>query len=214
MLKNGSEVYHLGFGESPFPVPSCFVNALKDFAGRSEYTSVAGTLNLRQAIAEWHHSHGLMVLPEQILVGSGSKELIFLVMNIFNGDIILISPGWTTYAPQVLLAKQKYFVIQTSMKDQWKLSPEILESFINEHKDIAENRLLIFNNPGNPTGVVYTAEELKKLTQVCRKLNIIVLSDEIYGLLNFKNQHESMANYYPEGTMVTTGFSKWASAGG
>ena len=97
------------------------------------------------------------------------------------------------------------------MEGQWKVTAEMLESFINEHSnDIAENRLLILNNPGNPSGTVYTSEELKKLSEVCRKLNVIVLSDEIYGLLNFKGQHECMAKYYPEGTLVTSGFSKWS----
>ena len=147
------------------------------------------------------------------MVGTGSKELIFLVMNIFNGDVILVSPGWTTYAPQVRLAKQKCFILQTSMEGQWKVTAENLESFIEKQKDIAKNRLLILNNPGNPSGMVYTANELKELSEVCRKLNITVLSDEIYGLLNFKGQHECMAKWYPEGTLVTSGFSKWSSAG-
>ena len=99
------------------------------------------------------------------------------------------------------------------MEEQWKVTAENLESFIEEQKDIAKNRLLILNNPGNPSGMVYTANELKELSEVCRKLNITVLSDEIYGLLNFKGQHECMAKYYPEGTLVTSGFSKWSSAG-
>ena len=85
----------------------------------------------------------------------------------------------------------------------------MLESFINEHSnDIAENRILILNNPGNPSGTVYTSEELKKLGEVCQKLNVIVLSDEIYGLLNFKGQHECMAKYYTKGTLFISGFSK------
>jgi len=214
MQKSGCEVYHLAFGQSPFPIPTCLVNGLKEFAGSNEYLPVAGTLELRKAIANWHCNHGETIFPEQIMVGTGSKELIFLTMNVFNGDVILISPGWTTYAPQVRLAKQKCFVLQTSMKGKWKVSAEMLESFINENKDISKNRLLILNNPGNPSGMAYTSEELKKLTEVCRKLNIIVLSDEIYGLLNFKGQHESLAKCYPEGTLVTSGFSKWSSAGG
>jgi len=214
MQKDGCEVYHLAFGQSPFPIPISFVNALKEFASSGEYLPVAGTLELRRAIAKLHHNHGEIILPEQIVVGTGSKELIFHFINIFNGDVILVSPGWTTYAPQVRLAKQKCFVLQTSMEDQWKVSSEMLESFINEHSDIAENRLLILNNPGNPSGMVYTSKELKELTEVFRKLNVVVLSDEIYGLLNFKNEHESMAKYYPEGTVLTSGFSKWCSAGG
>jgi len=214
MQKGGCEVYHLAFGQSPFPVPNCFVNGLKVFANSNEYLPVAGTLKLRKAIAKWHQNHGEIILPEQIIVGTGSKELIYLTMNVFNGDIILISPGWTTYAPQVRLAKQKCFVLKTSMEDQWKVSAKMLTSFINEHTDISKNRLLILNNPGNPSGMVYTREELETLTEVCRKLNVIVLSDEIYGLLKFEGQHESLAKYYPEGTLVTSGFSKWSSAGG
>ena len=74
--------------------------------------------HLHKAIAKWHQNHGEIIFPEQIMVGTGSKELIFLVMNIFNGDVILISPGWTTYAPQVRLAKQRCFILQTSMEGE------------------------------------------------------------------------------------------------
>jgi len=213
MQLEGRNIYHLAFGQSPFPIPDCFVKELKNYAHKNDYLPVAGTLELRQAISQWHRHEGLYINSDQIVVGTGSKELIFLVMNIFDGDVILISPGWTTYAPQVRLAKQKCHIIQTSMDDHWKLTPEKLTEFI-QGRDISEQKLMILNNPGNPSGTSYTLEELEKLSRVCRQFNIIVLSDEIYGLLNFEGKHQSMAKVYPEGTLVTSGFSKWSSAGG
>ena len=96
------------------------------------------------------------------------------------------------------------------METQWKVTPQALSELVDLNPDMSSYKLLILNNPGNPSGTVYTSEELKKLSEVCCKLNVTVLSDEIYGLLNFKGQHECMAKYYPEGTLVTSGFSKWS----
>ena len=131
---------------------------------------------MRQAISKLHGN----VSADQIIVGTGSKELIFLVMNIFHGDIILVSPGWTTYAPQVRLAKQKCFVVNTEMNEEWKVTPKSLMELLEQNPDISTNKLLILNNPGNPcksflrsnprfisfsiiAGTVYSAEELQKL---------------------------------------------------
>ena len=129
-------------------------------------------------------------------------------------DIILVSPGWTTYAPQVRLAKQRSFVVNTSMETQWKVTPQALTELVDLNPDMSSYKLLILNNPGNPSGTVYTAEELKALAVTCRQKQIIVLSDEIYSLLNFNGNHSSLLDFYPEGTLVTSGFSKWSSAGG
>ena len=129
-------------------------------------------------------------------------------------DIILVSPGWTTYAPQVRLAKQRSFVVNTSMETQWKVTPQALTELVDLNPDMSSYKLLILNNPGNPSGTVYTAEELKALAVICRQKQIIVLSDEIYSLLNFNGNHSSLLDFYPEGTLVTSGFSKWSSAGG
>ena len=129
-------------------------------------------------------------------------------------DIILVSPGWTTYAPQVRLAKQRCFVVNTSMQTQWKVTPQALNDLVDLNPDMSSYKLLILNNPGNPSGTVYTSEELKALSVICRQKQIIVLSDEIYSLLNFNGNHSSLLDFYPEGTLVTSGFSKWSSAGG
>lgn len=212
MQRQGQDIYHLAFGQSPFPIPDVFVKGLQEYAGRHEYLPVAGIAELRTAIAKLHGFDAIS--PEQIIVGTGSKELIFLAMNIFHGDIILVSPGWTTYAPQVRLAKQRSFVVNTSMETQWKVTPQALTELVDLNPDMSSYKLLILNNPGNPSGTVYTAEELKALAVICRQKQIIVLSDEIYSLLNFNGNHSSLLDFYPEGTLVTSGFSKWSSAGG
>ena len=135
----------------------------------SDLRHFSGTTELRKSIAKWHQVHGEIIKPEQIVVGTGSKELIYLVMTIFNGglytylgetgsffeiqhfpDIILVSPGWTTYAPQVRLAKQKCFIYETNLTEEWKITPQGLEKFIGENAEMAENKLMILNNPGNP----------------------------------------------------------------
>lgn len=214
MQKSGQEVYHLAFGQSPFPIPTCFAVALGEAAYRNEYLPVAGIRELREAISDFHLKwDNIKHDPEQIVVGTGSKDLIFLTMTIFNGDIILISPGWTTYAPQARLAGKTPIIIQTSMETEWKVTPQQIQRAI-EDTGTNSNRLMVLNYPGNPSGSTYTKSELEALSIVCRKYNIVVLSDEIYGHLTFDGSHHSMAKVYPEGTLTTTGFSKWASAGG
>ena len=100
------------------------------------------------------------------------------------------------------------------METQWKVTPQALTELVDLNPDMSSYKLLILNNPGNPSGTVYTAEELKALAVICRQKQIIVLSDEIYSLLNFNGNHSSLLDFYPEGTLVTSGFSKWSSAGG
>jgi aspartate aminotransferase len=92
------------------------------------------------------------------------------------------------------------------------MSPEQLEKICRTDPD--KPRIAILNYPSNPTGYTYPLERLKKLAQVARKYKVILVSDEIYGLLHFKDQHVSIARYYPEGTIISSGLSKWCGAGG
>jgi len=215
MKEKGVEVYHLAFGQSPFPIPKCFVDGLTKYADSHEYLSVSGTEKLCKAISEFHKRfQDVEFEPDNIIVGCGSKELIFLAMLVFNGDIILISPGWTTYAPQVKLSgKSPIATIQTSASTDWKITPKILESTLQSINS-SSNKLIIFNNPGNPSGTAYTKDELCALSEIFRKHKMIVLSDEIYGQLTYSGHHVPLSKLYPEGTLTTTGFSKWSSAGG
>lgn len=214
LIDQGQKVYHFAFGQSPFPVVEIATQALKEHAHQNAYLPVAGMLELRDGISKFHAKYDdIAVDPDNIIVGPGSKELIFLLLQIFNGDVIVISPSWTTYRPQTKLAHHKAFVIDTNLENEWKITPNLVHQLM-KNNTMKKNRLLIFNNPDNPTGTGYSRKELKALSEVFREYNILVLSDEIYGRLHYDQSHVCMAQVYPEGTILCTGLSKWASAGG
>ncbi|XP_070535521.1 aspartate aminotransferase-like isoform X2 [Ptychodera flava] len=123
------------------------------------------------------------------------------MLCVFNGDVMVLSPSWTTYKPQSQLAGHKAIVIHTKQEDEWRLTPSLVEQVVMENK-LSPHRLLIMCNPDNPTGTSYQAHHLNQLSEVFRKHNIIVLSDEIYARLSFEGKHESIAklgyHIYPD----------------
>ncbi|KAL3836512.1 hypothetical protein ACJMK2_021938 [Sinanodonta woodiana] len=214
LIASGVRIYHFGFGQSPFPVIETAVESLRENAGQNAYLPVTGLPELRQGISDFHVRYdGISVDPGDIIVGPGSKELIFLLLRVFQGDIIVISPSWTTYKPQIILARHTPHIIYTSMSTDWKITPESLSMFL-EANNLSKNKLLIFNNPDNPTGTSYSESELQELSKIFRENNVLVLSDEIYARLRFDQGHYTIAKVYPEGTILSSGLSKWASAGG
>ncbi|XP_071497769.1 aspartate aminotransferase-like [Diadema antillarum] len=215
MRAEGRQVYHFAFGQSPFPVMEGAKKVLREHAGENAYLPVQGLAELRANICSFHaRLDGLTHLDQDlVVVGPGSKQLIYLLMNVFNGDILLLSPTWTTYRPQAVFCNQRVFIIHTSLEHEWKLTPDLLEQTILQN-DVKPNRLLVLCNPDNPTGTAYNEDELIALSAMFRKHNVTVISDEIYGRLSFDGRHHSLIKYYPEGSILTSGISKWASAGG
>lgn len=209
----GHDVIRLGLGQSPFPVPAEVVEALKDNAHQKDYLPVKGLLALREAVAYYHaRVNQVHRTAEDVLIGPGSKELMFILQLVFYGDLVIPAPSWVSYSPQASIIGRQIRRIKTQRENGWRLQPDELETLCLE--DPTRPRLLILNYPNNPVGVTYDKEELRKLAQVARKYEMIVLSDEIYGELNFDGQHDSIARYYPEGTIISSGLSKWAGAGG
>jgi aspartate aminotransferase len=213
LVEEGRSVYRLGLGQSPFPVPASVVEALRANAHRKEYMQVRGLPALREAIAAYvRRRTGYEYSPEHVLVGPGSKELMFLVQLVFYGDLLLPSPAWVSYAPQARIIGRQVVWVPTRAEDGWKLLPEALDAHCR--RDIGRPRLLILNYPSNPTGHTYTASELAALAEVARRHGVLVLSDEIYGDLHHEGAHVSIAGFYPEGTIISSGLSKWCGAGG
>ena len=211
----GEHVFNLGLGQSPFPVPEPVVNALRNYAPEKDYLPVQGLQALREAIADFHSKKDqVSFAPENVIVGPGSKELLFLLQVVFSGEILLPSPCWVSYIPQAKIIGRKVSLIQTRYEDKWRITPEMFEQVCRQRVDNDALSLLILNYPGNPDGMTYTREELKKLAKVARNNNVLILSDEIYGPLNHHGKHLSIARYYPEGTIVSSGLSKWCGAGG
>ncbi len=215
LADKGRMVYAMGLGQSPFPVPVPVVEALKNNAHEKDYLNVKGLETLRQAVAYFHkQKNNVDIKPNNVLIGPGSKELMFVLQMVFYGDLILPTPCWVSYGPQAKIIGRNTRLIQTTFENKWRLTAKQLSDFLTQENDVYKPRLLILNYPSNPDGGTYSETELKKIAQVARKHELIVLSDEIYGELHFKGKHVSIAKFYPEGTIISSGLSKWSGAGG
>jgi len=218
--ENNQPVFKFGFGQSPFPVPVEISQALAQAAHRKEYMSVQGHLPLREAIATFHkEQEGKNWHSDNIIIGAGSKILLFCVMAAFEKAQVLVpAPSWVSYEPQAKLAGHQVSWLGTSFTDKWKITATQLDNFCNDRETPEIPLILILNYPSNPTGQTYQTQQLAELADVMRKHNIIVIADEIYSLLSYEklagNQQSSIADYYPEGCIVSSGLSKWCGAGG
>lgn len=211
----GRNVFDFGLGQSPFPVPAPVVDQLREHAPQKDYLPVEGLPELRKTVADYHRvADGLSTSEHFVLVGPGSKELLFLLQVVFYGEVMLAPPCWVSYWPQARILGRRLSLVHSTFETGWKISGAKLDESIRRTNDTHRPRLLILNYPSNPTGAAYTADELRELAEVARKYRVIVLSDEIYGRLNFRDQHVSIARFFPEGTIVSSGLSKWCGAGG
>ena len=209
--KSGKEVFKFGFGQSPFPIPQLIVDELKIHAFEKDYLPVNGLLSLRNAI------HKNLLKKElnhfsvnNIFVGPGTKQLMFLLQLAFDGDIILPAPSWVSYEPQSIISKNKVLWIQTKVENNWHVTADEINEILKQSN--SKNKFIILNSPNNPSGT--NARNLEELSKIFKKNNIIVLSDEIYSDLNFSDNYDSIAKYYPEKTIISNGLSKWCGAGG
>jgi aspartate aminotransferase len=151
---------------------------------------------------------------DEILVGPGSKELLFLLQLCFYGEIIVPTPCWVSYTPQSQIVGRNVRFVHTRMRNNWKIKADALAEQLEADRDPLRPRLLVLNSPANPTGVSYKDKELQDIAKVAREYELLILSDEIYSGLHHDGNHVSIARYYSEGTIIANGISKWAGAGG
>jgi aspartate aminotransferase len=215
LTHEGKTVCDFGLGQSPFPVPTGVVEALKLAAAEKDYLPVKGLPALREAVAEFHRlKDHTDAHPDRVIVGPGSKELMFLLQIVYYGEILIPTPCWVSYIPQARIIGRRVSLVPTTYEDHWRVTPEGLLKSIEIVSDDYRPRLLVLNYPSNPSGLTYSAGELAEIADVARKFRIVVLSDEIYGQLHFRGEHVSIAKFYPEGTILSSGLSKWCGAGG
>jgi len=209
----GRRVFKLGLGQSLFLVPEPVVQALRDHAAEKDYLLVRGVRPLREAIADYlRWEFGVDRSADRVLLGPGSKELMFLLQLVYYGDLVIPSPAWVSYAPQAEIIGRRVRLVQTRAEEGWRLTAERLDALCRI--DPSQPRVVILTYPSNPTGLTYTADALAELAEVARRYRVILLSDEIYGELHHLGGHVSVAPFYPEGTIVSGGLSKWCGAGG
>jgi len=207
----GKKVFKFGFGQSPFQVPDDVVSELKNNARQNKYLSMQGLPELREAIAKFVSlKKNYAYKAENILIGPGTKELMFLLHILFDGEVLLPTPSWVSYEPQAILGRNKVHWIETTREKNWFPTAEDIEKVISKNKE--KNYLLFLNSPNNPSGQI--CENLKEISELVKKNNILVLSDEIYSELSFQDNFKSISNFCPEQTIISNGLSKWCGAGG
>ena len=217
MLENeGKDIFKFGFGQSPFPPLPVAIENLKKYAGAKDYSAVQGIPHLRESIARFHQeAEGIDITDDRVLVAPGSKILIYTIMAVYErADVLIPAPAWVSYTPQALLLGHTPIPVKSLFAGKWRITADAIERAIKEKKSAQLPSILIFNYPGNPDGLTYEQNELKEIAEMCRRHRILVISDEIYGLLHHKGEHRSFAHSYPEATIVTGGLSKWCGAGG
>ena len=208
----GIDIVDLSLGEPDFDTPQHIKEAAKKAIDEnwSHYTPVAGYLDLREAICnKFQRDNQLTYKPENIIVSTGAKQsLANAVLSIVDsGDEVLIpTPFWVTYAALVQLAHGQVKLMKTTLENGYKITPEELEAAITP-----KTKLFMFSSPCNPSGAVYTKEELKNLADVFeRHPQVFIISDEIYEYINYIGRHESIAQFeaLKERTIVINGLSK------
>ena len=181
LRRQGKDIIDLGAGEpdfaTPEPVCSAAIAAIQN--GRTKYTPNAGTMALREAIAaSLHKEYGAVYQPNEIIVSSGAKQSVFNAMLTLcnpSDEVILPAPYWVSYPEQIQMAGATARVVHNPDADDFKLTPTRLRAAISPR-----TKLLILNSPSNPTGTVYTVEELQALVDIIRTHEFFVLADEIY----------------------------------
>jgi aspartate aminotransferase len=213
----GEEVYHMGFGESPFPVPERLERALADATHRKEYIQASGLPELHGTIRDYYRPLvGVYVDGCDLLTAPGSKLILYAVQSAVEGDLLLPVPSWVSYAPQAMMIGTDVVKVQTMLDDAgYHLSAgDIKEAIVRARRDGKNPTKLILNYPNNPTGLTIPDAELREIAEVCIDEEILIISDEIYGLVSFEGEYSSISKYAPENTVISTGLSKHLSLGG
>jgi len=208
----GIDITDLSLGEPDFDTPDHIKEAAKKAIDDnfSHYTPVSGYLDLRQAVCEkLLRDNGLHYTPEQIVVSTGAKQSIanLVLAVVDHGDEVVIpTPYWVTYSEIVKLAGGVVKLVKTGIENEYKITPAQLEEAITE-----KTKLFMFSSPCNPSGTVYTKDELAALAEVFKKYpQVYIMSDEIYEHIIFEGKHESIAqfDFLKERVVIINGLSK------
>lgn len=209
----GHDVIGLGAGEPDFNTPQhileASVKAMNE--GQTKYTPAGGLMPLKDAIIEkFNRDQSLTYKPSEVIVCSGAKHALYTLFQVIldEGDEVIIpTPYWVSYPEQVKLAEGTPVYVEGSENNEFKITPAQLESVITN-----KTKAVILNSPSNPTGMIYTREELEALGEVCLKHDVLIVSDEIYEKLVYDGaEHVSIAELSPalkEQTIIINGVSK------
>lgn len=208
-LKNKLPVYDAGLGANPIKQPRQLIYSLIKNSNKKNYTSANGIDKLKKTIIQKYSNENYKV--ENTLVLNGLKEMIFILLLAFKGTTVLLSPSWVSYEEQLRILQKDYISLKTEFYNDYKIKPDELDFNFSLIKG---NILLILNNPCNPTGIVYSKNELREIAKVCLKHNVIVFADEIYLDLVYDVEYTRSFSYFYEKTIVGCSLSKGYACGG
>lgn len=213
LKQQGYNVIGLGAGEPDFNTPEYIIDAAKQAMdeGQTKYTPAGGVAELKnQIIEKFKNDNGIEYSAAQITVSTGAKHALYNLFQVIvdqDDEVIVPAPYWVSYPEQIKLAGGKPVYIDGKEANNFKITPEQLEQAITER-----TKAVIINSPSNPTGMMYSGEELEKLGEICLKHEILIVSDEIYEKLIYTDQpHVSIAsisNELKEQTVIINGVSK------
>lgn len=213
MKSQGIDVIGLGAGEPDFNTPEHIINAAyaSMTEGHTKYTPSGGMAKLKEAIIhKFETDQKLTYKPSEIIVTSGAKHALYTLFQVLlneNDEVIIPTPYWVSYPEQVKLAGGIPVIVEGKEENEYKVTPHQLKETIT-----AKTKAVILNTPSNPTGMLYTHEELQAIGEVCLENDILIVSDEIYEKLVYDgNSHTSIAELSPElkeQTIVINGVSK------
>ncbi len=208
----GHDVISLSLGEPDFDTPEHIKMAAKKAldAGHTKYTPVPGIPALREAVSEkFKRENGLEYSPAQIVVSTGAKQSIANLANALlnpGDEAIILGPYWVSYSDIVKVAEGTPVIVTAGIEDDFKVTPEAIEAAITDR-----TKFMLFSSPCNPTGSVYTADELAAISKMLgRHPHVHVISDEIYEHINFTGKHASIGTFpeVKDRTITVNGFSK------
>lgn len=213
MKAQGIDVVGFGAGEPDFPTPDnikeAAITALRE--NKTKYTAASGIMELKQAVCyRMREDCGLSYQPENVLIASGAKHNVYLAVRALvdpGDEVVIPAPYWVSYSEIVAMCGGIPVIAQTKEADEFKLTPEELDAAISE-----KTKCVMFNSPSNPTGMMYTAEELRALADVCIRRDVYIIADEIYYELVYDGRKfvsvGALGEDVKERTIIINGVSK------
>ncbi|MET9713511.1 pyridoxal phosphate-dependent aminotransferase [Nocardiopsis alba] len=220
--RQGVRVLPLGFGEAGLPVHPVMRDRLSAGNGANAYGPVAGSAALREAAAGYWERRGLPTDPGMVIAGPGSKPLLYSLLLEIGGDTAIAAPSWVSYAAQSRLVGQRPIMVPTATGQGGVPQPDLLHAAVTDAREQGRTvNAVVVTVPDNPTGTVASAETVRRLAEVARELDLVIISDEIYrDLVHLGPEGEdrvdvhSPAEYAPERTVISSGLSKNLALGG
>lgn len=206
---NNLPTYNFGLGENPFNQPEKLNKIFSQNCNKKFYNNIDMFPKVKQLIKNKYSVSNYQV--ENVLLGNGLKEILFITQMSFEGTIIHLHPSWVSYKEQTKLLNKKTINYNTKFENDYKITPEELSSLL---QNINDEKMIIFNSPCNPTGILYSDDELKEIGKILNKHNCVIFADEIYLELCYQKNNNSISKYCPDLTIRGTSLSKTFASGG